>query len=230
MNLQDTTNIGLILTQTCRGKPNVANLQSVVLGLRDFGEKVFLDQPHRFAQYVAQIAHESGEFRYDREIWDGKGAQARYDSRTDLGNTAAIDGDGFKYRGRTGIQVTGKRNYALLTSWVRAINPAAPDFVSDPDLLNTDPWEGMAPIWFWTTNKLNKYADQGNVEMVTRTINGGLNGFDDRLDLLVRVSLILLGYAPAEVRRFQVITGLAADGIAGPATRAKLHEQLVKTK
>ncbi len=52
--------------------------------------------------------------------------------------------------------------------------------------MNTDPWEGLGPLSYWSTRKLNRYADQGDVENITVKINGGLNGYDDRLALLAR--------------------------------------------
>lgn len=71
----------------------VANANSVLSGLAKHGATFGLDQPHRLAQFIAQIMHESGAFRYDREVWGPTEAQKRYDTRTDLGNTAALDGD-----------------------------------------------------------------------------------------------------------------------------------------
>jgi Predicted chitinase len=62
----------------------------------------------RVAAFIAQIGHESGQLRYVREIWGPTPAQIRYEGRTDLGNT--LTGDGFKYRGRGLIQITGRTN------------------------------------------------------------------------------------------------------------------------
>jgi putative chitinase len=209
---------------------DAANAQSFLLAYSRYGSIMGLDQPHRLAQFLPQLMHESADFRYDREIWGPTPAQKRYDTRTDLGNTAAADGDGKLYMGRTGIQITGKGNYREFRDWCRAkVNPQAPDFVAKPDLVNTDPWEGLGPFWYWDTRGLNRFADAGNVEMITRRINGGLNGYDDRLDYLTRTSLVLLGYGPTDVKAFQADRGLLADGIAGPATRSALHGALVKT-
>nr|WP_234835981.1 hypothetical protein [Sinorhizobium meliloti] len=72
--------------------------------------------------------HESGDFRYDREIWGPTPAQQRYDARTDLGNTPERDGDGYLYRGRTGMQLTGKDNYRQFRNWCRATGLDCPDF------------------------------------------------------------------------------------------------------
>lgn len=209
-------------------QPKEANAAAVIVALNRYGAKFGLDQPHRLAQFLPQLMHESLDFRYDREVWGPTPAQRRYEGRKDLGNTQP--GDGELYMGRTGIQITGRANYAAFRDWCRAnIDPRAPDFVVAPDKVNTDPWEGLAPIWYWSTRKLNRAADEGDAEMITRKINGGLNGYEDRLRRLTRVSLVLLGYGADEVARFQKDAGLAlVDGLAGPKTRGALHQALVR--
>jgi len=214
------------LQKAQKGKVNVANAVVALDAVAAY-PKFGLDINRRAVQYFAQLMHESGEFRYDREIWGPTAAQARYDTRTDLGNTAARDGDGKLYMGRTPIQITGKANYLEYYNWCLAnIGGTVPNFVSNPEAVLTAPWEGLGPVWYWSTRKLNDYADVGNVEMITRRINGGLNGYDDRLDYLVRLSLVVLGYGPIDVRAFQKNNKLTADGIAGPMTRAALHKAL----
>lgn len=203
------------------------NMRSTVAGLRRAGVGAGLDRPHRLAIYLSQTAHESGRWRFDREVWGPTAAQARYDTRTDLGNTAARDGDGYRYRGRGPIQITGRDNYARFTAWARAMDPGAPDFVADPDAVLSDPWEGLGPIWFWDRNNLNALADTGDVRGVTRRINGGYNGLGDREALYARAALVLLGYRPDDVTAFQRDAGLDPDGVAGPKTRASMHRALV---
>jgi putative chitinase len=182
------------------------------------------------AQYLAQIGHESGRFIYDRELWGPTPAQARYDSRTDLGNTAAADGDGKKYMGRTGIQITGRANTEAFRDWCRAQGLPAPDFVDTPDLMNTDPYEGLGPVWYWSTRNFNRLALEGATETITVKINGGRNGLDDRLALLVRASLVLLGrpLVAGALKSFQAEMGLIPDDDPGPKTRTALHAALGK--
>lgn len=225
------------------GKPANGNMVSIEVALDAYGERFGLTAPHRLAHFVAQLAHESGGFRYDREVWGPTPAQARYDQRVDLGNTPERDGDGERNAGRGPIQVTGGANLREFTAWARKnIDPAAPDFFGNPDLINTDPWEGVSAIWYWSTRKLNTYADANDIEMITRRINGGLNGFPDRLNWYVRAALVLAGYAPDALKSFQIDAQRAGllpadqagkptqiDGVAGPKTRSALHMTLAKT-
>lgn len=206
------------------GASENSNMRSVIAGLvaRPSG----LDRPHRLAHYLGQLAHESGAFRYDREIWGPTAAQRRYDGRTDLGNTAALDGDGYRYRGRGPIQITGKANYRQYRDWCRGSGLPAPDFVAAPDLVLTDPWEGLGPVWYWTTRELGGLADRNDLDAITRRINGGSNGLADRRARYTRAALVLLGYGPTDIRAFQRAEHIAADGIAGPTTRATLHAAL----
>jgi putative chitinase len=212
-----------------KSRVNEANMNSVLVALDKFGIELGMNRPHRVAQYFAQLMHESGAFRFDQEVWGPTPAQARYDVRTDLGNTPEADGDGYLYRGRAGVQITGKANYAAFRDWCRAKGFNPPDFVAQPDLVNTDPWEGLAPLWYWSTRNLNAYADRNDIETITKKINGGKNGLADRIDYYGRIALVVLGYQPteADIRRYQSERGLGVDGDVGPRTRAALHEDLL---
>ena len=211
------------LTET-KVSPNLRSIQSGLAMSQSFSG---LHMPHRLVQYLAQTGHETGGFTHDREIWGPTPAQLRYEGRKDLGNI--YPGDGSKFRGHTGMQITGRTNTTDFRDWCRSmVSDKAPDFVEDPALMNTDPWEGIGPIWYWTTRNLNRYADQGDIEMVTHRINGGLNGYEDRCRRYVRIALLALGYTPSSITRFQADHGLKPDGIAGPRTRIKIHELLTK--
>ena len=130
----------------------------------------------RMAHFLGQVGHESGGLTTFTEWYNGKNAEAyfnkKYGKRKDLGNTVITDG--YKYRGRGPIQVTGKANYQLCGKALGL------DLVNNPDLL-TDPKHGFdAAAWFWAKRKINTYADADNITMVTKRINGGTNGFSDR--------------------------------------------------
>ncbi|MDR7283539.1 putative chitinase [Pseudomonas corrugata] len=137
----------------------------------------------RVAAFIAQIGHESGQLVYVREIWGPTPAQRGYEGRKDLGNTAA--GDGFKYRGRGLIQVTGRANYAACGEALGV------DLVNQPELLEEPQYACMSAAWFWSTKGLNTLADAGDFERITRRINGGLNGQDDRLALWKKATEVL---------------------------------------
>lgn len=218
-----------LVKKAAKGPVNEANLNSVVQALVKYSGKFGLDRPHREAQYLAQLMHESGAFKYDKEIWGPTPAQERYDTRTDLGNTKAKDGDGKKYMGRGPTQITGKGNYEEFRNWCRKyIDADAPDFVKNPELVNTDPWEGLTAIWYWSTRNLNRYADTGDIETITKKINGGMNGFDDRVDYYVRIALVMLDRPVNSLKQFQAEHKLVPDGDPGPKTRSALHEALVR--
>ena len=207
------------------GTPTNSNIQSIVEGLKCQGAAIGLDRPEHLAHYLSQIAHESQNFGYDCEIWGPTPAQKRYDTRTDLGNTAAQDGDGKKYAGHTAMMITGKYNTQAFLEWCLTFG-FPPDFVESPHLMNTDPWEGLGPIWYWRLHNLNKAAGVNNLNKVTRIINGGLNGLEDRKRKYACAALVLLGYSTSDVKGFQKASSLMQDGIAGTKTRQKLHEKL----
>ena len=220
-----------------KARVNESNMNSVMIALDQFGPAVGLDLPHRETIFLSQLMHESGNFRYDRELWGPTPAQKRYDTRTDLGNTPEADGDGFKNRGRGPIQLTGGYNIRAFHVWCVEKGFDPPDFVSNPDLINTDPWEGLSAIWYWSEGNpdgrsLNRYADRGDLEMVTRKINGGLNGYADRLDNYTRLGLVVLGFHPEDLASFQRTARASGkykgnlDGLDGPQTRAAIHMSL----
>lgn len=222
------------------------NMKSVHTSLVSYGATYGLDRAHRVVHFLAQLLHESGNFKYDREIWGGTKAQLGYDTRTDLGNTPERDGDGKKNAGRGPIQLTGAYNIGKFYEWLRLQGYNPPDFRKNPDLINTDPWEGLSAIWYWsignpTGKSLNRYADENNIEQITKKVNGRLNGYDDRVAKYVRAALVLLGYDPKDVSRFQrwaQSKGLLphdepgkppqVDGDAGPLTRTAMHMALVE--
>lgn len=127
----------------------------------------------RKAAFLATIAHECGEFRWLSEIWGPTEAQARYEYRRDLGNVQP--GDGFRFRGRGCIQITGRTNYANASIGIGI------DIVGNPALIETPDGAVHSACWWWRENGCNEIADTGDMRAVTRRVNGGQNGIGDRM-------------------------------------------------
>jgi putative chitinase len=140
-----------------------------------------IDTVKRLAAFLAQIAHESGRLVYVKEIWGPTESQRRYEYRKDLGNTEL--GDGKRYLGRGLIQITGRANYASVRDGLREIMTEVPDFELYPEDLEKPAFAALSAAWFWHVHGLNKLADNLDFKTITRRINGGLNGYNDRLAL-----------------------------------------------
>lgn len=106
-----------------------------------------------------------------------------YASRMGNGNEAS--GDGWNYRGRGFIQLTGRNNYASLSLDTKI------DFLNNPDLLLDEANSMIGACWFWRKNNLNQYADKDNIVGVRKAINGGTIGLDECKALLVKVKQII---------------------------------------
>jgi putative chitinase len=167
-----------------------------------------IDTPLRLAHFLAQCHHESSGFVHVDEDLDYRSYgllnnfqkyftpeqaqeyahdEVRIASRVyanRMGNGDEASQDGWKYRGRGYIQLTGKDNYT-------AFNDILPeDIVSNPDLVATK-YPMLSAAWFWDNNRINEICDNGNVADVTRKVNGGLNGIEDRMQLFEHYSDIL---------------------------------------
>jgi putative chitinase len=132
----------------------------------------------RMACFMATIGHESASLKHAVEIWGPTPAQDRYEGRADLGNTQ--DGDGSKYRGRGLIQITGRTNYA------EASHALGVDLVHDPAQLAEPNFAAISACWWWQAHGCNSLADAGDMQAVTRRVNGGLNGLADRMAYYAR--------------------------------------------
>lgn len=145
---------------------------------------VILDSGLRLAHFLAQAAHETMGFSRMIEIWGPTPAQRRYEGRKDLGNVQP--GDGFRYRGRGIPHLTGRDNYRRFGSVIGVDLEGQPDLAAEPAIAMAI---GGA---YWTARRINAAADRDDVEAVTRLVNGGLNGIDDRRRHLARAKAILL--------------------------------------
>ncbi|WP_027328255.1 hypothetical protein [Marinimicrobium agarilyticum] len=142
-----------------------------------------INTPLRIAHFLAQVGHESLSLTYTEEIASGQA----YEGRTDLGNTEK--GDGVRFKGRGLIQLTGRSNYAeygqhsclnLMKKGNETMISRFPKYAVDVSL------------WFWNSRNLNRYADNDDLRAVTRRVNGGYNGLDDRRKYLNRAKFFLL--------------------------------------
>lgn len=205
-----------ILTAISRkGKPSI--LQATAQALPGVFAEFGIDTPRRQAHFLAQLAHESDGFKTTVEYASG----AAYEGRRDLGNREP--GDGKRFKGRGLIQLTGRANY------VQASRDLSVDFVANPTLAAQFPHALRIAGWYWKTRGLNALADSDNVIAVTRKINGGLNGLDDRKRYLTIAKGALeradeLPEAPAKTiatsktANASILAGVA--GAAAPATEA----------
>jgi putative chitinase len=155
-------------------------LEKFVTPLNDGFKRFDVDTPLRVCHFLAQVLHESGELQYQEELASG----ADYEGRNDLGNTQP--GDGRRYKGRGLIQVTGRFNYAQIS------RDLGVDYLTNPEKLANLPDCVHSAFWYWNSRGLSTLADQDNFEKITLIINGGFNGWDDRLKYLKRCKDVLL--------------------------------------
>lgn len=127
----------------------------------------------RMAAFLAQVGHESGSLVYVKEL-GGPSYFAKYEGRKDLGNTEK--GDGARFPGRGLIQVTGRANYAKASQALFGDDR----LLRSPELLEQPEWAAKSAVWYWSTRNLNALADADRFTDITRAINGGTNGIDDR--------------------------------------------------
>jgi len=176
-----------------------------------------IDTPLRASHFLAQVAHESGDFKFKSENLNysysllikvfpkyfnsanaqdyhrqpEKIANRVYANR--LGNGNEESGDGWKYKGRGYIQITGKDNYKTFSDWAK--NKA---IIETPEIVSDDKYAGLSAIWFWNKNGLSKIADTDNLRddktliKITSRVNGGTNGLADRLEKFNHYKKILL--------------------------------------
>jgi predicted chitinase len=167
-----------------------------------------IDTPLRVSHFLAQVLHESGRMRTTEENlnYSEKGLLrvfSRYFSGTEarefarrperianrvyanrIGNGDEASGDGFRFRGRGLMQLTGRSNYRKFSTWLGS------DVVTDPDPV-ADRHAVASAVFFWDTRNLNALADLDDGRKITKRVNGGFHGLPDRLGLLVQAKTLL---------------------------------------
>lgn len=188
---------------------NIDNLKNTVPNevldqIQETIQKFELNTPLRLAHFLAQCAHESGNWRFKvenlnysaaalqsvfRRHFPDEATAAQYARKPEaIANRAYANrmlngdessGDGWKFRGRGYIQLTGKQNYTLFDSIVEE------NILENPDLVS-EKYPLLSAAWFWDSNRLNALADKGatdeDVTAITKRVNGGTHGLDDRIN------------------------------------------------
>ncbi|MBD2033768.1 glycoside hydrolase family 19 protein [Leptolyngbya sp. FACHB-321] len=172
-----------MLLQIVGSNELVSRIKMMTPGMNATLKRYQINSKLRIAHFLAQVIHESGGFRWLRELWGPTEAQEWYEGRRDLGNNHP--GDGFRFRGRGIIQLTGRANYQ------KFFDELGVDVVSKPELVENFPHAVLAAGWFWKGKSINDPADQDNVREVTRRVNGGFNGLAERIAILERAKLVL---------------------------------------
>lgn len=163
-------------------------------------EKYYINTPTRVAMFLAQLAHESGNFKWYKELWGPTERQVRYERNfayawpptpTDQINRVAFSlgnyakGDGERFMGRGAIQTTGRTNYLIVSRELRY------DFVGNPEKLELPVAGTMSSGFYWYRTGLNALADKNDFKNVTKRINPGMLHYDKRLLLYQSLSKIL---------------------------------------
>ena len=150
-----------------------------------------LDSGARLTHFMAQCAHESGGFRFSREIWGPTPAQLKYEGHADLGNDQR--GDGYRYLGRGPGQLTGRDNYRRYGALLGL------DLERHPELVETWSIGLLVFCAYWNRLGLNAFADQDSLIAVSNGINRGdphsaraPNGLDDRADRFTAMRKLIL--------------------------------------
>lgn len=208
LNLSDLINNNYQLTvgvlKLVSGMNNIQQLTEITKDINLTLIKYEINTPLRVAHFISQILHESGNFTITKENLNYSASRLvkifkkyfpNLDAAEDyahqpvkiankvyggrMGNGPASSNDGFKFIGRGFMQCTGRESYQALS------DDLGIDFVTEPELLEKLPYAVISAGWEWDNKKLNLLADNGNsdeiVKKITRKINGGYNGLDDRI-------------------------------------------------
>ena len=194
--------------------------------LNEAMQRCGIDTPLRVAAFAAQLAHESGEFRWMEEIWGPTAAQLRYEPPGDLarrlGNTQP--GDGQRFKGRGPIQITGRFNYRKYGELLGV------DLSADPACAAAPEHAFATAGLFWQHNGLNELADARDFVAITKRINGGTNGLADRQRYYASALEVLVASAAPRgaplMRGFEAI----AAALKRPARKAAAKKKPAASK
>ena len=200
---------------------NSEQLQKMHIGeqwvdaLNETFDRFQIDTPIRRASFIGQCGHECGNFKVLEENLNYRAATllklfprtpkrswgftpeeaAEYEKQPKkianriyanrMNNRDEASGDGYRFRGRGCIQLTGSSNYH------HAGRALGVDFIMEPDLVATPKYAAMTAGWFWNTHKINHFADMQDWVGMTKKINGGTIGLDDRIKHIMQALQVL---------------------------------------
>jgi predicted chitinase len=176
----------LQLAQVCRRAPlaRLARNADAFAGVLPLAQAT---TPRRVAMFLANIAHETDEFRFSEEVWGPTEAQKHYEPpghlAAKLGNTRP--GDGFRFRGRGWLQTTGRANYTI------AAHVLSLPLLDNPELLAHPQHAAAAAALFWRMHGCNAFADAGDVKGCRHVVNGGENGLAQVEQYFARALVVL---------------------------------------
>ena len=179
-------------------------------------ERYEIATPLRIAHFLAQIAHESDGFCTTEEYASGRA----YEGRRDLGNVQA--GDGVRFKGRGLIQLTGRANYKTYGDRIGA------DLVGDPARAAEPATSLVLACEYWKAKGLNAFADQDDVRTITKKINGGYNGLEDRKAYLAKAKAALQRAAATLVATPAAAAPAAGAAAPKPVLRRDARGEAVK--
>lgn len=188
--------------QLMRAVPNLnkSKVDEFVASFNMWAIHFGIDTSKRVAMYLAEVFHESGNLRYTEEnmnysadgllkTWPSRFTKekaqvyarnpekiANYVYANRMGNGNETSGDGWRFRGRAFIGITGRDNYQKYANSEWCVG----DLMKNPDMLSQFPENQKASMWFWNTQNLNKYADICDIDKCSRIINGGTLGLANR--------------------------------------------------
>lgn len=195
-----------------KGDPSI--IEGMAAAMPEVIKVANLTTSERIAQFIAQTAHESDGFRTTEEYASGKA----YNGRADLGNRPGTN-DGVTFKGRGVIQLTGRANYASMSKKLGV------DFIRNPRLAGQFPWAALTAAQFWSDKNLNVYADLGDINAITKKINGGYNGLADRKRYLAIAQKEVSDTRMAQRRLAELnYPPGGVDGVSGPLTRSAIRD------
>lgn len=194
----NTTTLQAIKAISPKAKVDVAIIADTI---DKYGSKYGVDTTARLQAFIAQAAHETAGFNTLEEYASG----AAYEGRKDLGNTQP--GDGKKFKGHGIFQITGRTNHLAASKHLFGDDR----LLTDPRLLTEPKWATISALWYWKSRGLSELADKGDFETITKRINGGLNGWADRLSYYEKLKLYVFNN-PVKTTTF-AITGLLIIGL-----------------